>query len=296
MDSKAIRKDGTRTGLIIIANQVVFQAGTLIMLFLAAFLFGRLGIIPGEGTLSYISSDIMQLIAGVILLVFYLRNRNEISAAPMEKRPCSAKVFLKYLAAVFAVNMAVSAIDYILQLTTDIHLAGESENIKENPVIMLIFIGIFPAITEELIYRGIIYRYLRKHGTIFAAAMSSLIFGLIHMNFVQLAFAGSMGFMLCLLYEKTGRMRYGMLIHFLNNSLMAAFLYIPVSEDIKMYIQIFSGAISIFVLLVLAYRKRNIMDEDTIAVCKSFMLSIPMIILAIGCVAGCMVMITSSPV
>lgn len=293
MDSKAIRKDGTRTGLLVIANQIVFQTGTLIMLFLAAFLFGRLGIRLGEGTLSYISSDIMQLIAGVIFLVFFLKYRNEISAPPMGKRRCSAKVFVKYLAAVFAVNMAVSAVDYILQLTVNIHLAGESENIKENPVIMLIFIGIFPAITEELIYRGIIYRYLRKHGTIFAAAMSSMIFGLVHMNFIQLVFAGAMGFVLCLLYEKTGSLRYGMLIHFLNNSLMVAFLYIPVSKNIKMYIQIFSGAISIFVLLGLAYRKRNIIDEDTLAVCKSFMLSIPMIILVIGCVAGCLVMIMS---
>lgn len=291
MDSKAIRKAGTKVGLLIIANQITFQLGTLVMLIAVAFLFGMFGITLDEGTLNFIASDLMQLIAGVIFLVFYLKNRDRINAPPMKKKHCSAKKFVRCLIAVFAINMAVSTIDYILQLTMNIHLAIETETTKGNPIVMLIFIGVFPAIIEELIYRGVIYRYLRKNGTMFAAVMSSLIFGLVHMNFIQLVFAGAMGFVLCLLYEETGRLRYGMLIHFLNNSLMVAFLFLPISEKINMYIQIFLGLLSFFGLFVLAYRKRKMIESDTVAAYKSFMLSIPMIILIVGCIVGCLIMI-----
>ena len=83
MNSKAIRKDGNKTGLAIIANQIVFQAGTLVMLFVVAFMLGGRGIKLGEGTLNFLASDLMQLIAGSIFLVFYLVNRNDIKAIPI---------------------------------------------------------------------------------------------------------------------------------------------------------------------------------------------------------------------
>ncbi|MBQ8134941.1 MAG: CPBP family intramembrane metalloprotease [Clostridia bacterium] len=45
-----------------------------------------------------------------------------------------------------------------------------------------------------------------------AAVTSSLIFGLVHMNFLQLFFAFSMGIILCYLFEATGKIVYCMLL------------------------------------------------------------------------------------
>lgn len=46
---------------------------------------------------------------------------------------------------------------------------------------------------EKLLYRGVLCRYLRGHGVRFAAIGSSVIFGLVHMNFLQLIFAAFLG-------------------------------------------------------------------------------------------------------
>ncbi|MGN0632926.1 MAG: lysostaphin resistance A-like protein [Oscillospiraceae bacterium] len=189
--------------------------------------------------------------------------------------------------------MAVSAIDYILQLTLNVRLAGDSEPLDSSPIIMLFFIGVFPAVFEELIYRGVLYRYLRRHGEVFAAIVSSLFFGLVHMNFVQLVFAASMGFVLCRLYEATGKLRYGMLIHFLNNSIMVISYYLPVSETMNIMIQIVLGVIAIIGLSIFVFRKRKAACLETISSCKSFFVAVPMILLTVICLGFCVMMVNS---
>lgn len=118
---------------------------------------------------------------------------------------------------------------------------------KNNLLILIILGAIFPAIVEELIYRCVLYRVLRACGIIYATVVSSIIFGLVHMNFIQIPFAFCLGCVSCILYEKTGRIRYSMLIHFINNSIMFFVSAMPIDMKLVDYVQAFIG-IACFVL------------------------------------------------
>lgn len=105
--------------------------------------------------------------------------------------------------------MIISAIEIVFRHVGDITLMPTSEVVvnKNNLLILIILGAIFPAIVEELIYRCVLYRVLRACGIIYATVVSSIIFGLVHMNFIQITFAFCLGCVSCILYEKTGRIR-----------------------------------------------------------------------------------------
>jgi len=103
-------------------------------------------------------------------------------------------------------------------------LEPEQEDIAESfgpvPVqVLLIVLG--AAVAEEICFRGLLFGGLRERvPKVPAALLAGTVFGLLH------AFTGlsavppliAFGFVLCLLYEKTGSIVPGMLLHALNNS------------------------------------------------------------------------------
>lgn len=85
-------------------------------------------------------------------------------------------------------------------------------------IFYLTTIGIIPAIFEELFFRKGLIDLTREYGDKFAILISSLIFAVIHLNITQGIFAFFMGIILGTLYVKTGKLRYGMILHGMNNS------------------------------------------------------------------------------
>lgn len=70
-------------------------------------------------------------------------------------------------------------------------------------LISYLAIVILAPISEELIYRGLVYRRLRDYlGVKWAIVMSALIFGIIHGNMVQFVFAFLIGLALAAVYER----------------------------------------------------------------------------------------------
>ena len=71
--------------------------------------------------------------------------------------------------------------------------------------VQLICLGVLMPVCEELTYRGLMYRRMRKDMSFLNAALySSLIFAVTHGNLVQMLYGFSMGMMLGLVYEKYG--------------------------------------------------------------------------------------------
>lgn len=103
-------------------------------------------------------------------------------------------------------------------------LEPEQEDIAESfgPVPVQVLLIVFAAaIAEETCFRGMLFGGLRERLPKYVAALvAGTVFGLLH------AFTGlsavppliGFGFVLCLLYEKTGSVVPGMLLHALNNS------------------------------------------------------------------------------
>lgn len=100
----------------------------------------------------------------------------------------------------------------------------EQEDIADGfgPVPIQVLLIVFgAAIAEEICFRGMLFGGLRERlPRVPAALVAGVVFGALH------AFTGisavppliALGFVFCLLYEKTGSIVPGMLLHMLNNS------------------------------------------------------------------------------
>ena len=79
---------------------------------------------------------------------------------------------------------------------------------------MIAIVGIFGPIAEELVFRGMVFRTLRK-GFPFAVAalLSGVCFGIYHMNWVQGVYASCLGVVLAFVYERTQSILGAILFH-----------------------------------------------------------------------------------
>ncbi len=85
----------------------------------------------------------------------------------------------------------------------------------------LLLIAVFVApFFEEIIFRGVIYQFLRKYFGVFSAAiLSSVVFSLLHFNTAQFLPVLGLGVLLCLVFEYTGSLVSAIAVHILNNGL-----------------------------------------------------------------------------
>lgn len=75
-------------------------------------------------------------------------------------------------------------------------------------------------ITEELIFRGLVYTRLRRATTpIVAALLSGVAFGIVHGNMIQFFYAAALGVVLGLVMERYGSVLPCMIIHILFNGI-----------------------------------------------------------------------------
>ena len=97
------------------------------------------------------------------------------------------------------------------------------EMIMRNPL-GIIAVVIMAPIVEELLFRGAIQGHLLRKWKHPAGAivLSSLIFGVVHGNWVQAPFAFVTGLALGWMYYRTGSLLPGILMHFVNNSAAVA--------------------------------------------------------------------------
>ena len=87
-------------------------------------------------------------------------------------------------------------------------------------IISLVVAGILAPINEEIIYRGVTFNFLEKRvNTKYALIVSSLMFGIIHLSFVQSVYATIMGLISGTVYMKTRKIRWSILIHITINTL-----------------------------------------------------------------------------
>ncbi len=90
---------------------------------------------------------------------------------------------------------------------------------SENPLIVsIIFIAIFPAIFEELAFRGFVFDALDELGGKNAALWgSSFIFALVHFSLISIFWLLPFGLLLGYIRTRTNNIIYGMLGHFAHN-------------------------------------------------------------------------------
>ena len=86
--------------------------------------------------------------------------------------------------------------------------------------VQIISLAVLVPISEELVFRGLLFKRLREQGAFMQAALySSIVFGLLHMNMVQMIYGFILGMMLAYVYEKYGSVKAPIVAHMAMNLL-----------------------------------------------------------------------------
>lgn len=100
-------------------------------------------------------------------------------------------------------------------------------------ILQLIVVAGSAALCEETLFRGVILRGFEKAGAVTAILISSLLFGLLHLDFEKLLGTFILGALICFFTYRTNSIFAGMTAHFTNNAIAVCFL--KLSEVLKNY-------------------------------------------------------------
>lgn len=93
----------------------------------------------------------------------------------------------------------------------------------------LIGYGLISPIAEELLFRGIIHNYMRRFVNVkMALLLSSALFGIYHMNYVQGIYGFLMGCLIAYAYEYFGEFKLAVAVHMASNILVYCLSYTPI--------------------------------------------------------------------
>ena len=84
-----------------------------------------------------------------------------------------------------------------------------------------VFMGIVGPFFEEVLFRGFLYQALRKRtGVLWGIVLTSVIFAVLHVHWIALFPIFLLGVILNLLFEKTGSILPGVVMHMTHNMVM----------------------------------------------------------------------------
>lgn len=130
---------------------------------------------------------------------------------------CSPKLLVTSVIFILAMGFWTNYFNELADLPNNMEAAFDM--MMHHPL-GIVAIVIMAPLVEELLFRGAIQGHLLrtwKHPA-GAIVLSSLIFGLVHGNWVQAPFAFVTGLALGWMYYRTGSLLPGILMHFVNNS------------------------------------------------------------------------------
>lgn len=176
------------------------------------------------------------LVMGISYVVLYLvynkANRIDYKAINLNfKMPWHTYLIIAAIGIVslFGVQYFISMIDNLLQAIGYPLNSGSIVNPTDAGTFILavIVLAVIPAITEELLFRGVILNGLRgRFGDIGAIFMSALLFALMHQSFQQLIYPFILGSIMAYIVLRTGSLVSSMIVHFINNFLVIMFAFI----------------------------------------------------------------------
>ena len=124
-------------------------------------------------------------------------------------------------------------------------------------ILNLLVLALLPAICEELIFRGVVLKGLRRNfSDITAVLLSALMFCLMHGNLQQFAYTFLLGVVLGWIATRTGSIFSSMIVHFVNNFIVITMAFIEQMTSWSMSIE-FSWWFVLLALLLLCVTGRH---------------------------------------
>lgn len=199
------------------------------------------------GDISSVQTDVLapSFFLSILLMVGYLCKFGYISR---EKVTWSI-VSPTYLALTLVATLSgIWVLDTLMSYMHLPDLMKASFDILQSGWVGILAIAVVGPVLEELLFRGAVTKVLlQKYSPTKAILFSALIFGIFHINPVQVVGASIIGLLLAWIYYKTASLIPCILIHILNNSLSVYLsLHYPNAETLA---QLMSGSARTYWLL-----------------------------------------------
>ncbi len=228
-EKSAIRRIGNAVGMSLSMFNI---AGTVVQLGLLAVMYFVLGINTTAWQLSdpntlYLINAVTTL---VVLTVPYIFAAKHVGVGVSELIPFKKTSLTKVITLImlgmgvcslsnFATSAISSIFDRLFGFQSEATMDGYGSGL-ESFLLMLLCVGILPAILEEFAVRGVVMGLLRKRFSDGASIMiSAVLFGLLHGNLQQIPFAFGVGLILGYATVYSGSLLPAMIIHAMNNSM-----------------------------------------------------------------------------
>lgn len=146
------------------------------------------------------------------------KTERELNLPVNKKAPVQKYIWLLVLGAVMCVGCT--------SLATMTNLALASESYQETSEVFfsagfwvqIFCLGLIVPVSEELLFRGVIYKRMRERSGFLRSALSvSFLFSLFHTNIVQMIYAMGLGMLLAYAYEKYGSFKAPVVLHVTAN-------------------------------------------------------------------------------
>lgn len=224
------------------------------------------------------SSDILlitQIIVSLLSLYFSYKYVMAHVEKPKQKRKnlkiSPIKIMAIVLGLIAFLQIALTYVFELFSLNYDVTAIFELSSSPSvlTKVLFVLAIAVIPAIFEELFCRKAIISLARPQGRAFAIILSSVLFGLIHMNLQQFIFAFLVGLLLAIMYEYTNDLKYTIVIHFINNFIST--LPIILGKSDEGFVLIIYAAFILFALiaiidLLISKKQKNAVKEYALKV------------------------------
>lgn len=211
-------KKVTCADLMFLLTIIAGTAGSYVI-WAISYVIAAMGGSMSEGAALFLSELCLALPVIVLLIIHKVKNPKESIMEYMRIR----KIKIGTIFLVILFSFLIRPLLTFVNVISLIFVENEVQNTlspmigSQNILLSLLLIGVLPGVAEEFVYRGYFFGTYKLQGFWKGVIISSLIFGLMHMNFNQFGYALVMGVIMCLLAEASGSIIGGMLVHFCIN-------------------------------------------------------------------------------
>ncbi len=171
-------------------------------------------------TVSYVLPEFLIMLPSL----FFVLKEPEV-AGEVHFKFLNLKTFLCCLVMPLVIYPIVTLLSYITSFSGNVVEESVENATSISLPLALLYVAIIPAICEEYVFRGLIYHGLRRRSIFWAIFASALLFGLMHLNLNQFAYAFVIGIALAILVEITDSLLASMIVHGLFNSISVFMSY-----------------------------------------------------------------------
>ena len=209
---------------------------TIVVLFTTIKLLSAFGLLDFLGNMTGIVSTIVVQIGLLFLISIFLFGKlNKTKPKEVLKFYDYNKIGIKAVLISFALGVVVYLLNILVSTFFNAFISilgyhfSSSETMTSYPfwllILNLIFTAVLPGICEETAHRGLLLKGFCPSNPRFAIIISSLLFGLLHMNIEQFFYATLIGIVLGFVTTISESIYPAMIIHFTNNALSVFMSY-----------------------------------------------------------------------